>query len=81
MNTVLAFLGSPKSAAIPNIKLVARENGDGGGHKLSEEDLGKLELGLSQHKTVKIGNAEQLRQESLAKIEAELIAVEEAKQK
>ena len=31
LNTVLAFLGSPKSAAIPNIKLVARENGEGGG--------------------------------------------------
>ena len=49
---------------------------------MSEEDLGKLELGLSQHKKLcEDYNAEQLRQESLAKIEAERRAAEEAKQK
>ena len=44
------ILGSAKSAAIQNIKLVARENGEGGGHKLSEEDVKKLEL-KSQRRT------------------------------
>ena len=46
---------------------------------MSEEDLGKLELGLS-HKKLCEDYTEQLRQESLAKIEAERIAAEEAKQ-
>ena len=79
LSTVLAFLGSDKSAAISNIKLIAQENGEGGGHKLSQEDLEKLKLGLNKHhKLCEDYQAEQLRQESLAKIEADRKAAEEA---